>query len=180
MHDFVVAQDKNKVFMESVDHRKGRFPLVEPAVDWLAAHIEQKVVHPVHIPFKAEPEAAEIGRTRNTRPGGGFLCDGHDPWKPRIAHFVKALDELNRLQIFASAMDVWHPFAWLARVVQVEHRRHRVDPKTVDVEFVEPVKAVRDKKIAHFVSAVIEDQRTPITVLTLAGISMLVKVCSVE
>src|SRR5260370_1354823 len=60
------------MFVESVDHGKGRFPLVEPAVDWFATHVEQKVVHPAHVPLQTESESAEIRRTRDTPPGAGI------------------------------------------------------------------------------------------------------------
>src|SRR5207249_357463 len=68
----------------------------------------------------------------------------------------------------------------LPRIVEVKHRSHGIHAQPVDVIFVEPEKGVADKKIAHLVAAVIENERAPILLLALTRIDMLVKICAVE
>ena len=73
-----------------------------------------------------------------------------------------------------------HPLAGLPRVVEVEHRRHRVDPEAVDVELVDPVQGVGDEEVADLGAAVVEDERAPVGVLALAGVGVLVQRGAVE
>ena len=87
---------------------------------------------------------------------------------------------MDRVKILAAAINVRDPLAGLARVIEVEHRRHSVHPQTVNVIFVEPKESVADEKIAHLVAAVIEDERAPILVLALARIHVLVKIGAIE
>jgi hypothetical protein len=109
------------MLVKRVDHRKGRFSLVIPAMNSFATHVEQKVVHPSHIPLQTESESAEVGRPGDTRPSSGFFRDGHDPRKSLITNFVKAFHEINGIEVLASAVDVRHPFSRFARVVEVKH-----------------------------------------------------------
>ena len=71
----------------------------------------------------------------------------------------------DRLEVLAAAVHVGHPLALLARVVEVEHRRHGVDPQPVDVELLEPVQRVGDQEVAHLRVAEVEDQRAPVRLL---------------
>ena len=75
---------------------------------------------------------------------------------------------------------VGHPLAVAARVVEVEHRGHRVDPQAVDVELLEPVQGVGDEEVAHLVAPEVEHERAPVGVLALAGVGVLVEGGAVE
>ena len=120
-------------------------------------------MHPAHVPFEAEAEAAEIGRARDAGPGGAFLGDGHDAGMALVADFVEALEEIDRLEIFAAADRIFGTHSpGLARVVEVEHRGHGIHAQAVDVIFVEPEERVGDEEIAHLVAAVVEDERAPV------------------
>ena len=83
-------------------------------------------------------------------------------------------------EIFAAAEFVGDPFARLAAVVEIEHRGHGIDAQAVDVIFVEPEQRVGEQEIAHFVAAVVEDQRAPVGMLALPRIGMLVEARAVE
>ena len=69
---------------------------------------------------------------------------------------------------------------WLARVVEVEHRRHGVDAQPVDVVAVEPAQRAGDEERAHLAPAVVEDRRRPVRVVALARVGVLVEVRAVE
>src|ERR1700761_6263899 len=105
------------MLVKRVDHRKSGFPLMEPSMNRFAAHVEQKIVHPSHVPFQPEPETAEVGWPGNTRPGGGFFCDSHDSGKPLVTDFVKAFHEIDGVQVFTTAVDIGYPFPLFPRVV---------------------------------------------------------------
>lgn len=72
------------------------------------------------------------------------------------------------------AVLVRQPLALAARVVEVEHARHGVDPQAVDVELLEPVHGVRDEEVAHLAAAEVEDVGAPVGLLAAAGVGMLV------
>ena len=93
---------------------------------------------------------------------------------------MKLLEEEHGLQVFASAEFVGNPLARLARVVEVEHGGDGVHAQAVDVIVVEPEEAVGDEEIAHLVAAVVEDERAPVRVLTLARVTVFVEVGAVE
>ena len=61
MHDLVVAEYQNEMFLKCIEHRKRDFPLVISAVDRFFADISQAIVHPTHVPFEAKAETAGVG-----------------------------------------------------------------------------------------------------------------------
>ena len=89
--------------------------------------VHQGVVHPAHVPFEAETEAAQIGGSGHRRPRGRLLGDQHDRRVVSIDQLVGLFDEVDGLQVFPAAEPVGDPLAFLARVVQVEHGGDRVD-----------------------------------------------------
>src|SRR2546425_12690594 len=48
------------------------------------------------------------------------------------------------------------------------------------MKFAQPVKSICNQKIAHFVTAIVENVSTPITMLTFARVEMLVKRGAIE
>src|SRR3984893_4298322 len=59
--DFVVRERQDEVFRKRVEQREGELVLVVFAVDGVVGEISERVVHPAHVPFETEAEAAEIG-----------------------------------------------------------------------------------------------------------------------
>ena len=178
--DLVVAEHENEMLRERVHEREGDAVVMEAAKDRIERHVMKEVVHPTHVPFEAESEAAEIGRLSNAGPGSGFLGDRHDAGETLVANFVEAFQEINGVEIFAATERVRDPLAGFARVIEVKHRGDRVHTQAVDVIFVEPEKRVADEEIAHFVAAEIKNQRAPVLVLALARVRMLVEIRAVE
>src|SRR5438034_5395089 len=68
--NFIVTQHQNEMFLKSIEEREGDVSLMEPPVNRIELHVSEEVVHPAHVPFKAEPKAAKISRARNAGPGG--------------------------------------------------------------------------------------------------------------
>ena len=88
--DFVVGKGQNEIFAEGVEQRKSDFVVFVLAVDGIGGKIFQRVVHPAHVPFEAEAEAAEIGGAGDAGPGGGFFGDGEDAGEALVSDFVHA------------------------------------------------------------------------------------------
>src|SRR5439155_23062588 len=59
------------------------------------------------------------------------------------------------------------------RVIEIQHRRHRVHAKAVGVILLQPEQRAAQQKRAYFVAAVVEHQGPPLTMLALARIGVL-------
>ena len=116
---------------------------------------------------------------RHARKRGGFLGDGEGAGHA-VGQFVEAAQEVDGLQVLVAAVLIGDPLARLARVVQIEHGRHGIHAQAVDVILLQPEQRVRDQERAHFVAAVIEDQRAPVALLALARVGVLVERGAVE
>ena len=180
MHDLVVRQRQQVVLRERVHHRERQLVVVVLPVDRVMLHVAERVVHPAHVPLEAEPEAAQVHRPGDARPGGGLLGDHHDPGHALVAGGVDLLQERDRVEVLPPAERVGRPLAFLARVVEVEHRGDRVDPEPVDVELLEPVDRVGDEEVPDLGAAVVEDERAPVRVRAEPGVGVLVERGPVE
>ena len=121
-----------------------------------------------------------MGRPGDARPGGGLLGDRDDPGDALVAGGVDLLQERDRLEVLASAVDVRRPLAVLARVVEVEHRGDGVDAQTVGVELLQPVQRVGDQEVAHLLTSEVEDVGAPLGVLAALRVGVLVQRRAVE
>ena len=97
-----------------------------------------------------------------------------------MRQFVEAAQEIDGLQVLVAAVLVRNPLAGLARVVEVQHGGHGIHAQAVDVILLQPEQRVRDQERAHFVAAVVEDQRAPVAMLALARVGVLVERGAVE
>ncbi len=93
---------------------------------------------------------------------------------------VEQAQEIDGVDVLVAAVLVRDPLAALAAVVEVEHRRHRVDAQPVDVIAVEPEARVRDQEAAHLLAAVVEDRAAPLGVDALPRVRVFVEVRAVE
>src|SRR4029453_338678 len=103
MDNLVMTKHQDKVFLKSIDHRKGDHPLMIAPIDRLFANVSKTVLHPPHVPLEAEPEPSRVGRPGNSWPRGRFLSDGGDAGEALIADFVAALHESDRIKILTTA-----------------------------------------------------------------------------
>src|SRR5271156_5268129 len=93
---------------------------------------------------------------------------------------IEFLEKRNRLEVLVAAVDIRNPFAVLAAVVEVEHRRNRIDANPVGMEFLKPILRAAEQKTADFVAAEIEDEGVPFRMEPLARIDMLVQRAAIE
>ena len=97
-----------------------------------------------------------------------------------VDDLVQVAQEGDGFDVLAAAEAVGHPLAGLSRVVEVEHRRDRVDAQAVEVELLDPEQRARDEEVGDLVAAVVEDQRAPVLVLAEPRILVLVERGAVE
>src|SRR3981081_3064627 len=63
VHDLVVAKHENEMLLERIHERERDVVVMEAPEDRIERHVMEEVVHPAHVPFEPEAEAAEIRRS---------------------------------------------------------------------------------------------------------------------
>ena len=180
VHDFVMRQRQHEVFAVLVDHAEGEQVVVVFAVDGFFAHVAQGVVHPAHVPFELEAEAADFGGVADAGEGGAFFGDGDGAALFVLQDGVGALQEVDGFEVFAAAVLVWHPFAVFARVVAVDHRGDGINAQAVHAVVFNPVQRVAGEEVAHFVAAEVVDEGIPVLMVAFARVGVFVERRAVE
>ena len=180
VHHLVVGERQDEILVMVIEHREREFVLMVLPMNRVVAEITERVVHPAHVPLKREAQPAQIGRPRHLWPGGGLFGDSHHAWKLGVREVVELPDEINGFEILAPAELVGDPLARLPRIVQVEHRGHRIHPQAVHVKAVAPEERIGQQEVHHLMPPVVEDQRAPILVRSFARVLVLVKGGAVE
>ena len=176
----VMGERQDEVLAEGVDQAEGQLVVMVLAIDRVLADVAQRVVHPAHVPFVAEAEAAEIGRQRHARPGGQFLGHRRRALGLGVGELVEAPQERDRVEVLVAAVDVGDPLARLPRVVEVEHRGDRIDAQAVDVVVPEPEQGVGQQEVRDLAPPVVVDQGVPVAMEAEARIGVLVEMGAVE
>ena len=175
-----MADRQEVVLAVGVHERERQQVVVVLPVDGVLPDVAQGVVHPAHVPLQAEAQAAGVRGLRDAGPGGGLLGDRDDAGHPLVGRGVGLLQQPDRLEVLAPAELVGQPLAVLAGVVEVEHRRHRVDAQAVDVELLAPVDGVGDEEVAHLHPAEVEDVGAPVGLVPATRVRVLVQRLAVE
>ena len=121
VHDLIVRERQHEVLVEGVHHAERQLVVMILPVGRVALEVAQRVVHPAHVPFLAEAQAAGMRGPRNLGPGGGLLSNRLHVRMLAVNGFIKPAQEGNRFLIFVPAVPIRNPLARFARVIQVEH-----------------------------------------------------------
>ena len=176
----IVGEGQYVVLAEGVHHGEGDLLVVVLPVDRVQADIGQDIVHPAHVPFEGEPQAAVGDGVRDPREGGGFLGYGNRAGAFPVNGLIQVLQEADRVQVLMSAVLVGDPLSALLAEVQVQHAADRVEAQAVGVVFPEPEQGVGLEEADRLAPGVVEQQRSPLRHFRAAGISVLVAGGAVE
>ena len=91
-----------------------------------------------------------------------------------MQHGIDMTQELDGIQVLATAVLVRQPVAFVARIVEVKHGRDCVDAQPVDMELLQPVDRIGQQKVGDLASTVVEDQGAPLAVFAPARVGMLI------
>ena len=119
-------------------------------------------------------------RRGHPRPCRRLLRDGHGSRMRGINEFVDPLQKSHGIAIVIAAIDVWQPFAGLARIIEVEHRGDGIDAKPIHMIAVEPEQRIGREKRRDLAAAEIVNRGVPVRMETKARIGMFVKRLAVE
>ena len=154
--------------------------MVIAAKDRVERRIRDHIVHPAHVPLEVKTKPADRRRLCNKRPCGRFLRD-HQRVRVLCEHSgVHLLQKRDGFQVLAAAVDIRQPFPVLAPIIEIEHRRDRIDADAVDMVAFNPEHRARGQKTDHLVASEIEDTRTPVRVLALVDILIFIEGLSVK
>ncbi len=93
---------------------------------------------------------------------------------------IELAQELDGFEVFPAAVLVRDPLAFLAGIIEVQHRGDGVHAEAVDVIAFAPEEGVGDQEIAHLMPSEIENERAPVLVRAPARILVLVEGGAVE
>ena len=138
-------------------------------------HVLTEIMHPSHIPLKAEVQAAFVNRPCNERPCGGFLRNCHNSGEGPSDDGVKMLEKFYGLQILVAAEFIGHPFAVFFAIIQIKHGSHGIHTQAVNMEFFNPEKSIGNQEIFYLVFAIVENLGAPVRMLSQSWIGMFKK-----
>ena len=131
----------------------------------------------------------EVARRLRALPalGSAFLVamTGYESDKDRalaacVDLLVQKPEERDRVEILPTPERVGVPLPCRTGVVEIQHRRDRVDAQPVGVEIKQPFEPAPDQEVAHLVPPVVENQRAPVGMDAAPGIVVLVERAAVE
>ncbi|MNO91649.1 hypothetical protein D3C76_832010 [compost metagenome] len=180
VHHFIVGNRQNEPLRPGVHQAEAQFVVMMGAVHRVLLNVVQRIVHPAHVPFIGKAQAALLRALADPRPGRGLFGNHQRPRCFQRDDVVEVTQEVDGLEVLPAAMAIRHPLAGLARVVAVQHRRHRIDPQAIDVEMLEPVQRRRQHVAVHFGAAQVVDQGVPVLVKAFLRITVFVQRSAVE
>src|SRR6185437_3095034 len=104
VHHFIVTENQNEILLKRIKQRERNIAVMETPKNRIETHVLQEIVHPTHVPFEPESEAAEISGPRYTGPRSRFLRNRHNSWETFVTDFVETLQEKDGVQVFATTV----------------------------------------------------------------------------
>src|SRR5439155_12054657 len=113
-------------------------------------------------------------------PRGRLLGDHHCAWATFAHDSIQVLQETDRFEIFAAAVNIWYPCIRRSAVIAIQHRGDGIDTKRIDVKAFQPVQGARNQKALHFTPPKIVDVSTPVVMKALSRVEVLVQCGAVK
>ena len=98
----------------------------------------------------------------------------------RAHRVIELLQERDGFQILSSTKPIAKPLPGFPSVVEIQHRRDGIDAQSVQMKLFDPEERVRQQKIAHLVTRIVENVRTPFGVIAQSRIVVLVAGRAIE
>ena len=109
--NLIVREHQNVVLGKCIGHAEGHLVMVVFAEVWIELHVIEEVMHPSHVPFVGEMQAAVLYASRYLRPRCGLLGNHDDTFVSSAHQGIQVFEELDGFEIFISAVLVPHPMA---------------------------------------------------------------------
>ena len=142
MHHLVVRHGQNIVLAKRIHHRESEPLVLVFSVNRVGFDIVEGVVRPAHVPLEVKTEPAVRNRLCHHRPSGRLLGYHEHIRKFGEQCRVQLLEKRDRFEVLVAAVAVRNPLARLSVIIEIQHRRDRVDTQSVDMELAQPVERV--------------------------------------
>ena len=93
---------------------------------------------------------------------------------------IQFFDELHGFQIFMSTKLIGHPLTFFSGVIQIQHRRHGIHAKPVNVVPIEPTQGAIDEEVFDLSTSVVEYSAFPFRMPAFAGVGMVIEMRSIK
>ena len=180
VHHLVMGEYQNEMLAVIVEHGEGQGAVVILPEVGIRLHEMQEIVHESHVPLQVKSKAALLHGSRDHWPCRGLLGDHQDTGVPLMHHGIHVLQELDGLQVLVAAVHVGYPLSVVPAVIQIQHGSHRVEADAVCMVDLRPVHGVGDQEVLYLRLSVVEDQGSPVGMLTLSGILVLIDMGAVK
>ena len=155
---FIMTEDQDIVFRESIVRDMGQRAVVPFAVHRVQLEVAKGIVHPAHVPFEGETETAVADVLRDAPFRGGIL--GDQVSAGTAADFgIQLAHEIHTLQVHPPAEHIGPPV--IPVIVVIQHGSHRVHPKGVDMELPDPVDSVGNQEGTDLRLRMVKGQGSP-------------------
>ena len=100
MDNLIVREHQNVVLGKCIGHAEGHLVMVVFAEVWIELHVIEEVMHPSHVPFVGEMQAAVLYASRYLRPRCGLLGNHDDTFVSSAHQGIQVFEELDGFEIF--------------------------------------------------------------------------------
>ena len=133
-----MRERKYKILAVIVDHTENQITVMISAEDRIQLHIAEEITLPAIVPLIIKTESVLRNRSRYLRVSRMFLCDQHRVAALFLKYGIQLFQEVNRIQIFISAVDIGYPLTFIFAVIQIQHRFNGVHADSVGMIFLHP------------------------------------------
>ena len=147
---------------------------------WIQLHVIKKIVHPSHVPLHGKSQSAVFRSSGHLWPCCRFLCNNHGSVISSSHYCIQMFEEFDRFQILILSIDIRHPVACTAAIIQIQHGGHRIYTQSVNMELFYPVQSIGNQEILYFVLSIIKYLGSPIRMLALSWICIFIQCLSVK
>ena len=181
--DIFMRKTEQEMLRIMIDQAENKLVVVPAAVEGIVIHIGKKISRPAAVPLIVKAKSALLGRSGYLRPICSFFGDHQDTAILFMYRLVQRFDEILRLQVLVSPIDIGNPAARRPIIIQVNDFGDIGNPQTVHMTKRTPVKCTGQQIIHHFFSAKIEGQITGLRLALLGGLCVFIEgaaVCTEE
>ena len=147
---------------------------------WIQLHVIKEIMHPSHVPLHGKSQSAVFRSSGHLWPCCRFLCNNHSSVISSSHYRIQMFEEFDRFQILILPIDIRHPVACAAAIIQIQHRCHCIHTQSVNMELFYPVQGIGNQEILYFVLSIIKYLGSPIWMLALSRICIFIQRLSVK
>ena len=89
-------------------------------------------------------------------------------------------EEIDCFQVLILSIFVGDPLTILFSIIEIQHRCHRIHPKSIHMELFNPEQGIRNQEVPHFIFPIIKNLCSPIRMFSLSWICVFISRSPIE